>query len=393
MTASPPGVLDGIPLFDRFTPEERQSVADRGLVLDIPAGAVLMQQDDEGDALYVILEGVVRVLRRDITGVLVEIGLRRAGDCFGEMALIDGGPRSATVVTHTACRLFKLERAVFLDVVSPSPVMLAKLLRELSRKIRDVSERVVQEDLERRTRTAEAEVARHRAITIAVTGLAHELNTPLGICVTTASHIQSLAQVSVEELREPAELLAENLDRAVNLVQTFTTIAALHHAEPLEDLDLVEVLEHTAALFAMDHPDSRLVVRVQADRARPWLGYRAHMQRAVIELLANAAAHAYPPEDAVPIDARVVDVSVTTDRLEGCPAWRVTVADRGRGIPEESARKLYDAFFTTARHRGHKGLGMTIVYNTVTGPLGGRVRVDSSPGAGARISLIVPQAT
>lgn len=250
----------------------------------------------------------------------------------------------------------------------------------------------MQEDLERRTKTAEAEVARHRAITIAVTGLAHELNTPLGICVTTASHIQSLAEVSVEELREPAALLAENLDRAVNLVQTFTTIAALHHAEPLEDLDLVEVLEHTAALFAMDHPESRLTVRIQDDRARPWLGYRAHMQRAVIELLSNAGAHAYPPEDAIPVERREVEISVSGDRLEECPAWRVTVADRGRGIPEENARKLYDAFFTTARHRGHKGLGMTIVYNTVTGPLAGRVRVESSPGTGARVSLIVPQA-
>nr|WP_196242203.1 cyclic nucleotide-binding domain-containing protein [Azospirillum oleiclasticum] len=379
-------------MFDRFTPEERQSVVERGQVLEVPAGCVLMQQDDEGDALYVILEGMVRVLRRDAIGVPVEIGLRRAGDCFGEMALIDGGPRSATVVTQTACRLFKLERAVFLDVVSPSPLMLAKLLHELSRKIRDVSERVVQEDLERRTKTAEAEVARHRAITIAVTGLAHELNTPLGICVTTASHIQSLAEVSVEELREPAALLAENLDRAVNLVQTFTTIAALHHAEPLEDLDLVEVLEHTAALFAMDHPESRLTVRIQDDRARPWLGYRAHMQRAVIELLSNAGAHAYPPEDAIPVERREVEISVSGDRLEECPAWRVTVADRGRGIPEENARKLYDAFFTTARHRGHKGLGMTIVYNTVTGPLAGRVRVESSPGTGARVSLIVPQA-
>lgn len=392
MTASPPGVLDGIPLFDRFTPDERQSVARRGLVLDVPAGSVLMQQDDEGDALYVVLEGVVRVLRRDAIGVPVEIGLRRAGDCFGEMALIDGGPRSATVVTQTACRLFKLERAVFLDVVSPSPLMLAKLLHELSRKIRDVSERVVQEDLERRTKTAEAEVARHRAITIAVTGLAHELNTPLGICVTTASHIQSLAEVSVEELREPAALLAENLERAVNLVQTFTTIAALHHAEPLEDLDLVEVLEHTAALFAMDHPESRLTVRIQDDRARPWLGYRAHMQRAVIELLSNAAAHAYPPEDGIPVERRVVEIAVAGDRLEECPAWRVTVADRGRGIPEENARKLCDAFFTTARHRGHKGLGMTIVYNTVTGPLGGRLRVESPPDGGVRVSLIIPQA-
>lgn len=382
----PAGVLDGIPLFDRFTPEERQAVAARGRVEAAPEGRILIRQEDEGDALFVILDGVVRILRRDAVGTEVEIGRRGAGECFGEMALIDGGRRSATVETVTPCRVFVLERAVFLEVVAPSPVLLSKLLLELSRKIRDVSERVVKEDLERRTRIAEAEVMRHRSITQAVTGLAHELNTPLGICVTTASHILSLAGATAEELREPAELLRDNLDRAVSLVQTFTTIAALHHAEPLEDLDLAEVMEHAAALFAMDRPGARLTLRIAPMAPRPWLGYRAHIERALAQLFENVAAHAYPPDA-----ERVAEVEVTADRLEGHPAWRVAVRDYGCGIPAEARRKLFDAFFTTARARGHKGLGLTIVFNTVTGPLAGRVQIEPTPGGGTTVALLVPQ--
>lgn len=386
MTAPPPGVLDGIPLFDRFTPPEREAVAKRGRTVAAEAGVRLVHQDAEGDALYVLLDGTVRVLRRDAEGTDVEIGRRGPGDCFGEMALIDGGPRSATIETLTRCRLFVLDRAAFLEVVSPSRVLLSKLLGELSRKVRDVSERVVQEDLERRTRIAEAELARHRAITQAVTGLAHELNTPLGVCVTTASYIESLAETDREVLQEPAQLLRENLERAVNLVHTFTTIAALHHAEPLEDLDLSEIVEHSAALYAMDRADRRLTVHVRPVGPCPWLGYRAHLQRALFQLLDNVASHAFPDGT-----APVAEIAVEPDRLDGRHAWRVVVRDSGAGIPEEYGRKLFDAFFTTARNRGHKGLGLTIVFNTVTGPLAGRVLVEPRPGGGTAVSMILPQ--
>ncbi len=390
---SPPGVLDGIALFDGFTADERARIAARGRLAEAPAGAVLIRQGDDADALYVLLAGEIRVLRWDAAGGEVEIGRRFTGECFGEMALLDGGPRSATVEAVTACRLFVLERSAFMEVVTPSPVLMAKLLSELSNKIRDVSARVVQDDLERRTRAAEAELARHRAITQAVTGLAHELNTPLGVCVTTASVIEAMALEGNEDLREPALLLVENLTRAVGLVETFTTIAALHHAEPLEDLDLVEVLEHAAAQFSMDRPGANLRIAIPVDGPRPWLGYRTHLQRALAQLFANAADHAYGPDGGPAV------VTVDADRLDGRAAWRVTVRDHGRGVPDEAQRKVFDAFYTTARGKGHKGLGLTIVYNTVTGPLAGRVRVEAAaagsdpdaPGGGTAVVMTFPR--
>lgn len=390
VTSSRSGVLDGIPLFESFTRAERDGVAARGRTIDVPMGTVLVREGEEGDALYVIVRGEVRVLRRDASGVDVEIGRRAAGECFGEMALLDGGRRSATVETASDSRIFILERDLFLEVVSPSPALMSKLLRELSRKIRDVSERVVREDLERRTRAAEAEAARHRAITQAVTGLAHELNTPLGICVTTASLIDAFAAAGPEDLGEPLALLRDNLDRVVSLVQTFTAIAALHHAEPLEDLDLGEVLEQAAMLFGLERPDRPLAVRVAVVGPRPWLGYRTPMVNALFHLFDNAALHAYPPDDPRPVAERAVEIAVACDRLDGRPAWRITVTDRGVGIAEEARRKLFDAFFTTARSRGHKGLGLTIAYNIVTGPLCGRIAVAAADGGGTCVTMLVP---
>ncbi|MGQ9370917.1 sensor histidine kinase [Azospirillum sp. ST 5-10] len=389
---APQGVLDGIALFDSFTPDERTALAARGRVVAVEPGTVLVREGEEGDALYVLLDGVVRVLRRDPAGNPVEVARRRAGDCFGEMALVDGAPRSATVAAVTRLRTFVLDRAAFLELVAPSPVLLAKLLRELSRKVRDASERLAQEDLEGRMRAAEAELARHRGIVQAVTGLAHELNTPLGICVTTASHIDALVEArggtaGAADLVEPARLLRANLGRAVSLVEAFTAIAAGPQAEPPETLDLVEAVEHAAALFAMDHADARLAVAVSGPVPCRWRGPRVHLERALFELFANAAAHAYPPGV-----AGTVAVALAPALHDGRPGWALSVRDDGVGIPEEARARLFDAFFTTARGRGHKGLGLTIVYNTVTGPLGGRVLLDSAAGCGTTVTLVLPRA-
>lgn len=383
------GALDGVELFEGFSREERATVAARGRTVDVPPGVVLVRQDDAADALFVLLGGEVRVLRWDAAGGEVEIGRRFAGECFGEMALIDGGVRSATVVTVAASRVFVLSRQDFFDVVAPSPVMLSKLLRELSLKIRDVSERVVQEDFDRRTRAAEAELSRHRAITQAVTGLAHELNTPLGICITAASHLaDALTRAQKETLSEAADLLVDNLRRCAALMETFSTIAALNHAEPLEPLDLLDVLSHATALYAMDRPEARLEIRLPQQNPAPWLGYRAHLERVLRQLFDNAAAHAYAGDE-----PRRVDVDVAPDALDDRPAFRLTVRDFGCGLPEELGRKYFEAFFTTKRGRGHKGLGLTIVYNAVTGPLGGKVRIDSADdgGKGVKVTMILPR--
>ncbi|MFD1624804.1 cyclic nucleotide-binding domain-containing protein [Azospirillum griseum] len=379
------GALDGISLFDSFTSAERAAVEAQGRVFDAPPGHVLMSEGTEAQSLYVLLSGTVRVVRSDGVGGQVEVGFRQAGECFGEMALVDGGTRSASIIAATPVTVFELERDLFLSLISPSPDLLAKLLRELSRMIRDVSERVVREDLERRARLAESALARHRAITQAVTGLAHELNTPLGVCVTAASHLQDLAVMGMEDVREPTALLQSNLARAVELVEAFTAIAACQHTGPLDALDAREVVEHAIALFRAQRPDCGLSITVLPGDPCPWLGHAAHLDRVLHHLIDNVHAHAHPD------GGGSLTIALDPAALEGKRAWRITLRDDGVGIAAAHLPVLTDAFFTTARGRGHKGLGLAVVFNTVTGPMGGRLSIDSQPGQGTRVTLVIPQ--
>jgi len=384
--------LATVPLFAGLTPAERDAIAARGDVQDVPAGTVLIREGDTADALFALLGGAARVSRREASGRDVVIATLGPGDCFGEMALLDGEQRSATIATTTPCRYFTMQHDAFWDLIAPSPALLRKLLAQLSARMRDTSGRLARAELEARVASAEAEMRRQRAIAQAVTGLAHEMNTPLGICVSMASVLESrldkappaLAAPLLAELREPAALIAGNLARVVALTQTFHALAADHHAEALASADLLEVIEEGCCLFAAE-PAARTLSVTVSGAPSPWRGYRAPVHRVLAELLANAAAHAYPAEGGT------VEVALAPDRIDGRPAYRVSVRDRGAGIAPEHRPKLLDPFFTTARGRGHRGLGLTIAHNAVTGPLGGRFAVESEPGAGTTVSFLIPQ--
>jgi signal transduction histidine kinase len=381
-------LLSNVRLFATFTPEERDLLAKRGCIQEAPAGTLLITEGAMADAMFALLSGSVRVLRREASGRDVVIATLSAGECFGEMALLDGGQRSASVITAEACSYFMVNRDDFWAFVAPSPLLLRKLLAELSLKMRDTSRRLAHAELEARMQAAEAELRRHRTITHTVTGLAHEMNTPLGVCVTLTSFmegwLESAPEAVVAQLQEPMAMIRDNLNSAVSLMQAFNALAADHHADPLETVDLRELIEHTSSLFALEQPERRLSVSLDGVPS-PWCGYSAPLQRVIVELLSNAAAHAYPASGGS------VEIHLVPDLLQDRPAYRVSVRDRGVGVAPDCQPKLIDPFFTTARGSGYKGLGLTIAYNAVTGPLGGTFAVASEPGVGTTVTFVIPK--
>lgn len=385
--------LAAIGFFQALAPEELERVAALGAVRSYPPSTVLFHEGEEGDCLYVVLEGRVEVYREDSRGERTVVARFARGDYFGELALIDGARRSATVVTEIPCTLFLMGRDQFLGFISRSPPLLSRLLAELSGRIRETTKRLHQEAVERRLRVAEDEVARQRAIAMMVTGVAHELNTPLGVCTTSASVIEDAIAAdrhnpnsALAGLHEPVELLTSNLQRVVSLVQLFTNIAATHHADRVVSVDLAEVVADAALLHRERVGSRRLAVGV-AKPADPliWRGHRSLLQRVLQEVLANVEAHGFPA-GSLPR----AEVHLDRSRLNGRPAFAITVRDQGVGIAPHHRPHLFDAFFTTARGRGHKGLGLAIVYNAVTGPLRGQISIESEPGAGTTVLITVP---
>ena len=164
--------LHSILFFQGLTDEELAQLAGIGQTRDAAAQDVVFSEGDEADALYVLLSGQVRVYGRDEEGNEAEFTTLNEGEFFGEMALLDGKPRSATVACVDPCGFFILGRADFLHLLTESEHLLADLLAELSNRIRGTSEKYFWNLLKKQRFKAEVELERHRSLSQMVAGVA-----------------------------------------------------------------------------------------------------------------------------------------------------------------------------------------------------------------------------
>jgi CRP/FNR family transcriptional regulator, cyclic AMP receptor protein len=138
--------LGGVPLFAEFDDRELESIYAIARKRTYPKGSFICLEGDPGDAFYLILAGEVKVVTRGADGRDLILAVQGAGDFFGQMALFDGQPRSASVVTTEDATFLIIYKREFLDQVKHSPSMRFKFLitlcqrfRESDKKLRDLA--------------------------------------------------------------------------------------------------------------------------------------------------------------------------------------------------------------------------------------------------------------
>lgn len=107
-----------------------------------PAGAVIFFQGDAPDALYVVRRGAVRIVQQVPDGRELQLGVLRTGVAFGEIALLDGAPRTATAVVLRDAELVRIPRVAFLDAVRSNPDLALAVIRVLCGRVRSAGTRV-----------------------------------------------------------------------------------------------------------------------------------------------------------------------------------------------------------------------------------------------------------
>ena len=136
MAVSVSTVLSKVPFFAGVPTDELEKLASSLQRRSVRAGKAVFRQDDPGSSLYVIESGVVKVQRTSPEGKEVILTILGPGDFFGELALLDGEPRSADAVAKEDTALLVLERDDFLAFLDKSPEVATKLLAALSRRLR-----------------------------------------------------------------------------------------------------------------------------------------------------------------------------------------------------------------------------------------------------------------
>jgi CRP-like cAMP-binding protein len=134
--------LQKVPLFSQLGPPDLQRVLEVARERAYPKNSVILFEDDPGDALYVVKQGQVKVVLIGEDGREVILSVLGEGDFFGEMALIDDEPRSAHVIAMSDSSLLVLRREDFQGLLMQTPGIALAMLRELTRRLRRVDEKV-----------------------------------------------------------------------------------------------------------------------------------------------------------------------------------------------------------------------------------------------------------
>ncbi len=368
------------------------------------AGAILFREGDPGDALYVVLSGAVSVHSLDDQGEEVELARFQPGAFFGELALIDAEPRSATGRVVEDSDLFRLDRAAFLGLLDRAHPMLKDLLAGLSAKIRNNNVQYFELRLQKERLRAQAEIERHRSISQMVAGVAHEINTPLGIVNNAASLITEMitpkaiptlakdarAESVLTDLHDAATLIQSNIVRAGQLIEAFKNLSVRNVTGRKEQVDFGVLTEEAVGLYRLKARQSRLrleVIDELGEAGRAWEGFPGHYTQVILNLLTNVDRYAYPNGQGGAVQVTIAQEKDTRKESR----FHVVVEDFGRGIPEKDLPKVFDAFFTTGRAIGGTGLGLAIVHNLVTSALQGTICIASEPGEGTRVVMRLPK--
>lgn len=230
-----------------------------------------------------------------------------------------------------------------------------------------------------------------------VAGLAHEVNTPLGVAITSYSVIKEhkdtlvnayrSGELSTEQLDEfldvcdnALSLLDVNLHRAVDLVESFKRTAADQHTNDTEHVNLAQYYHQvvTALKPLLKTMQAQVKLEIPTDWDVDTIP-GAHSQ-ILTNLLSNSISHGF-------IQGADNQIHIRGERLAD-GSYRIHYSDNGRGLSEEARKRIFEPFYTTARSRGGIGLGMSIVFNLVHQQLNGSLDLpDSDKGFAMEFSF------
>jgi len=227
-----------------------------------------------------------------------------------------------------------------------------------------------------------------------VAGIAHEINTPVGVAKTGVSFLQEQVEETLKKFKEESltkeelstvltslaelsDILEQNLDRAIKLIRDFKMTSADQSSHEMRVVPVKKYIEAVMHSLSPRFKQSFVTWSVSAPEEEMSL-HVGVINQILINLSINALVHAYGPEDSGRIHIEYFQKN----------GERVLVfRDDGCGIPEEMQDRIFEPFFTTGRGNGNTGLGLSIIYNLVTDVLKGKIECFSHKGGGTMFRI------
>ncbi|MBF0342370.1 MAG: HAMP domain-containing histidine kinase [Magnetococcales bacterium] len=234
-----------------------------------------------------------------------------------------------------------------------------------------------------------------------VAGFAHEINTPIGIAITTVSnlpevihHLNGLLsgeEVDMEELtatldqiQQSADLGMSSLRRAAELVSRFKRTSIDQTSEETRTFLMGEILQDILATLHMAFKKSNIAITLHCPDGLLVHSQPGLIEQVLINLLMNSHRHGFGN------GARPGRIRIEARRDDQAGQLVIHYTDNGAGIPAAQLSYIFDPFYTTAREQGGSGLGLTICYNIIVMQLKGSISCQSDTGQGVLFEVRIP---
>ena len=228
-----------------------------------------------------------------------------------------------------------------------------------------------------------------------VAGIAHELNTPIGIGITGSSHFLELTKDIIKKFENKdmsqndfieytndsydlAHLIYLNLKKSNHLIKSFKQISVDQTSEEKRSFELKNYIDEILISINSVLRKRNIKVIVSAEESISLDSYPGAISQIITNLIFNSLNHAYEENE----DGLIrIELSKEKKKI------RIVYKDYGKGIKKENLNKIFDPFFTTNRNKGGTGLGLNIIYNIITTQLKGNISCDSQEGAGVKFII------
>lgn len=359
-------------LFESLNPAELEALREGCVEREYEPGAVIFQEGDAGDGLYVVRRGMVQISallgqgkeRRVLTRV-------EPGEFFGEMALLDNEPRSATASAETAASLYFLPRGKLLHLLDSTPRLAVSLVREFSLRMRDFNRHYIQEVIQSERLTLVGRFAR---------SIVHDFKNPLNI-IGLAAEFMEMSTATPEMRKTAIKRIRKQVDRLSNMInelleftrgpQLATILAPEDYGKYVKEVvdDLLPEAKEKDVQLVFKNPPPPVMVPMDQKRLMH-----------VFSNLIHNAVDAMADGGKVMIEFEVTPREVVT-RLE----------DTGPGIAPEILPRLFEAFATFGKAKG-TGLGLSICKKIVEDHRGW-IKARKEEGRGAIFEFGLPVAS
>ena len=231
-----------------------------------------------------------------------------------------------------------------------------------------------------------------------VAGVAHEINTPIGLCITTHSFIKDLfkdmkvrfdnGSISknnftdfMHSMEESVDILSKNLERAAKLIRSFKHISEDQAGEALRKFGLNEYLQEILSTLNPKLKTTRHSVSITCPNNIELEGFPGALSQIITNLVMNSLLHGF---EGIEQGHIAIEAEQQADKVI------ILYSDNGIGLNKESQAKIFEPFYTTKRGHGGTGLGMHLVYNLVNQTLQGTIQLQQA-SQGCAFMITIPK--